>query len=1631
MIIVLIIIYIIFSYPVLSNEFVNDKFYFQLYPSENKDKPEEFNLFNLNSEFYTIDSTDTENMIIINSIVKNDETPIQNLSSIIEFDNRFLIKTCFKPGKIIEIIDENSQIFSPNNDYFEQLQESLENIKYCYSTALENPIKPKEYLIVTYWTESFNIKGIEIYSHKYIIFNLNTKTFGGVNTLDPKGNNLYAQSCTNLFYKYIYCTIDPSLPLSKKNHFSIAASQLLSDSAKINLVDVLARFSNLIYHKPIGILKQTYTNTGKTAQYFLTEYHDKENMKTRLMTSLYIHHYETSFILRFEDLDIHYGINIEDLYIEPNLFNHLLPNNEELIIIYIMKGAEGKNLLLLNRYDYQHTLQIQTKFDKYSLSNYIRDDICENPKYLQSMFIISLINYDTNEKQIIKDSPSEKYYKYQKDIGIVISCDNNGEVKYETKKIPLPQCLNVLNQINRINNLFVFTPDKDRIILDINNNLNLKSLRNVVIEFFDSINYNRYIIVQVIQNSVKFNIGGSSKIVNPEKIEFIRTNNYKSGKVYQIPYRIIQTTSTGISSTCHLTSDFCYFEFYYEGQEEGDNFVKHCKEYENNICMECENIIGIKLDNNNNQCICDTEKGFNKEPNITLNMCLCKTNYSFYEDINQCLPDFILNGGPYCITGQDERSLLNIYDYIPSGMAKYNENGLPYCKIPKKEECNREIWFKLGEYVFYSAKINKCVYILYNNKIVMYSNRTECKYIYYDFKNCLNLDINNEEEYYSQLDNAYEYIPDDDKGTLIIKEDNTTFYILNPYTFKSLSSVNLSPYCISQIEEENNLPSLLIFIASIKHKDSISTQVEYSFFNSVPEFMNEVLNMSYCHNPDIFDIYNREENPLIKRQLQNDLGNKDRDYTITSYNSSDYTLEVDEIIINVQVNWTDFHMKIIKELYNERGINIFNSSSDFYNDVCNKFTTPENTDMYLQERRDEYYIRDAICETGCVQIGYDKETERAVCKCKIKISTEGYENVTFSPNELDEKFKKKYILPNIRVVKCFFKNIWTMNFGQILTIILFLAFISLYIKRKYFSYMKKRSIYKWEIPIEKLKEFLFRFESDNNNNNNDDDNNNKNNNKGSNIQTEVDEEEGRDYRWFPGDKNDNNNNDGGNNNKYKRIEINHKNSENENRSQIVIDSEKKSNNKLKINDNYNKIIDDNYDEKGIKEINNSGEIDKFMYANNIKESQNNNQYIKKESNELLNQQNNSQKKRIKNKKNNKANPPDKSQNSENLQEEQIPIPTERNNISNDNNQEERKEEDQNILKKKINNFFYEYMYLYKKNTQDQKGLEEFRLKDCAFFKLFLSKYIPHSTLFFILPFFLFTKYDADDYFVKLVVLILFIGLYTTFNLLTEFDLSHLHLYIDQWYEGSKSGFALFVNIFWPFFFLYLPIALIKKALSMSVFCMQEKDRIEYNENRFRQNNPSKYKIFIQTEKTNIKKFRNNIETNVTIIFWLGIILLFFNFYLAISFFGVYENSFNCIGFNVFLSIVYTFGFSVILHLISTFIKYYDWKIFNIVKFWLFDCLNCKKLVDCSYLVVCKFCYCLFCNCNREEFKEIADRDENNNRNENNGRNNGIIINKVNNNSRNNDNDQTANINIINNQNVPYNNEIEFKEYKIF
>ena len=67
--------------------------------------------------------------------------------------------------------------------------------------------------------------------------------------------------------------------------------------------------------------------------------------------------------------------------------------------------------------------------------------------------------------------------------------------------------------------------------------------------------------------------------------------------------------------------------------------------------------------NNNHygKCVCDEDKGFQIKPNEKINMCICKENYSFYKDIEQCKPNTELGDGKY-IKAIEINSGIKIYD---------------------------------------------------------------------------------------------------------------------------------------------------------------------------------------------------------------------------------------------------------------------------------------------------------------------------------------------------------------------------------------------------------------------------------------------------------------------------------------------------------------------------------------------------------------------------------------------------------------------------------------------------------------------------------------------------------------------------------------------------------------------------------------------------------------------------------------------------------------------------------------------------------------------------------------------------------------------------------------------------------
>ena len=146
----------------------SNKNYFLLYPPEDKNQSYTFQFIDQELA-YTINTTEGENMKTINVYPIRDKKPIHKLSSVIEYKKSFIVKTCFGPNKIVEILDERKNIYSPQDDYFKKL-ENLENIEYCYSTYISNPYKIGEHTIVIYWTEKIEIQGEKNYIHRSILF---------------------------------------------------------------------------------------------------------------------------------------------------------------------------------------------------------------------------------------------------------------------------------------------------------------------------------------------------------------------------------------------------------------------------------------------------------------------------------------------------------------------------------------------------------------------------------------------------------------------------------------------------------------------------------------------------------------------------------------------------------------------------------------------------------------------------------------------------------------------------------------------------------------------------------------------------------------------------------------------------------------------------------------------------------------------------------------------------------------------------------------------------------------------------------------------------------------------------------------------------------------------------------------------------------------------------------------------------------------------------------------------------------------------------------------------------------------------------------------------------------------------
>ena len=101
-------------------------------------------------------------------------------------------------------------------------------------------------------------------------------------------------------------------------------------------------------------------------------------------------------------------------------------------------------------------------------------------------------------------------------------------------------------------------------------------------------------------------------------------------------------------------------------------------------------------------------------------------------------------------------------------------------------------------------------------------------------------------------------------------------------------------------------------------------------------------------------------------------------------------------------------------------LDILNSSSSYYNDICYKATSDEGTDIILKDRQKEFVENNkTVCQEDCIFSEYDAGNKKAKCSCKSKGSSSSFAYMKINKTKLYENFINIKNILNIKLMKCY------------------------------------------------------------------------------------------------------------------------------------------------------------------------------------------------------------------------------------------------------------------------------------------------------------------------------------------------------------------------------------------------------------------------------------------------------------------------------------------------------------------------------------------------------------------------------------------------------------------------------------
>ena len=104
------------------------------------------------------------------------------------------------------------------------------------------------------------------------------------------------------------------------------------------------------------------------------------------------------------------------------------------------------------------------------------------------------------------------------------------------------------------------------------------------------------------------------------------------------------------------------------------------------------------------------------------------------------------------------------------------------------------------------------------------------------------------------------------------------------------------------------------------------------------------------------------------------------------------------------------------EYFNNQGIDVFDASDAFFNDICYPYTSDKSTDVILADRRTDIYQNVSFCGNLCLYKGINYTTKSVICDCDIIL--EG-ENETTNEKDFDaNEFTADIFSSNIAIMRC-------------------------------------------------------------------------------------------------------------------------------------------------------------------------------------------------------------------------------------------------------------------------------------------------------------------------------------------------------------------------------------------------------------------------------------------------------------------------------------------------------------------------------------------------------------------------------------------------------------------------------------